>query len=51
MISTKLRVRGFNVVYLSNETEYPPTGTEMTTILAVSDCAVLLLESVTLRYT
>lgn len=37
---------------LSNETEYPPTGTVVsTTILAVSDCAVLLLESITCKYT
>lgn len=51
IINAKSKVRGFTVVCLLNETEYPPTGTDVTTILAVSVCAVVLLKSVTCKYT
>jgi hypothetical protein len=38
-------------VCLVREIEYPPTGTEETTIFAVPDVTVLLLASVTFKYT
>lgn len=36
---------------LVREIEYPLTGSDVAVILAVSDWAVLLVESVTLKYT
>jgi len=42
---------GVNNVYLFMGYEYPPTGTVATVMRAASDCAVLPLASVTLRYT